>query len=82
VDRADDIARRSAADTVVELGSGTSEETRILLTALAAPPLWWTDPAGDIGVSMAVSAEATDPADPVVRRTQRQAGRYVAVRRA
>jgi len=38
VDRADDIARRSAADTVVELGSGTSEETRILLTALAAPP--------------------------------------------
>src|SRR5664280_3704795 len=37
-----------------------------------------TDPAGDIGVSMAVSAEATDPADPVVRRAQRQAGRYVA----
>jgi L-histidine N-alpha-methyltransferase len=33
--RAADIARRSAADTLVELGSGTSEKTRILLTALA-----------------------------------------------
>jgi L-histidine N-alpha-methyltransferase len=31
---ADDIARRSGADTLVELGSGSSEKTRILLDAL------------------------------------------------
>lgn len=33
--RAADIARASAADTLVELGSGTSEKTRLLLSALA-----------------------------------------------
>ena len=33
--RADELARLSAADTLVELGSGTSEKTRLLLTALA-----------------------------------------------
>jgi L-histidine Nalpha-methyltransferase len=32
--RAGDIARITGADTLVELGSGTSEKTRILLTAL------------------------------------------------
>jgi L-histidine Nalpha-methyltransferase len=32
---ADDIARISAADTLVELGAGTSEKTRLLLDALA-----------------------------------------------
>ncbi|MDE0216877.1 MAG: L-histidine N(alpha)-methyltransferase, partial [bacterium] len=32
----DVIAERSGADTVVELGSGTSEKTRIVLDALAA----------------------------------------------
>jgi L-histidine N-alpha-methyltransferase len=32
---AGDIAAASAADTLVELGSGTSEKTRLLLTALA-----------------------------------------------
>jgi L-histidine N-alpha-methyltransferase len=31
-----DIARRSAADTLVELGSGSSEKTRILLDAMLA----------------------------------------------
>src|SRR4051812_25195566 len=30
-----DIARATDADTLVELGSGTSEKTRLLLTALA-----------------------------------------------
>jgi L-histidine N-alpha-methyltransferase len=33
-ERADDVARRCAPDTLVELGSGTSEKTRILLDAL------------------------------------------------
>jgi L-histidine N-alpha-methyltransferase len=33
---ADEIARRSGADTLVELGSGTSAKTRVLLDALAA----------------------------------------------
>jgi len=33
--RADEIARLSGADTLVELGSGTSEKTRFLLDALA-----------------------------------------------
>ncbi|HLR98764.1 MAG TPA: L-histidine N(alpha)-methyltransferase [Mycolicibacillus parakoreensis] len=33
-DHADDIAAVSAADTLVELGSGTSEKTRLLLRAL------------------------------------------------
>jgi L-histidine Nalpha-methyltransferase len=32
---ADDIAQLSAADTLVELGAGTSEKTRVLLDALA-----------------------------------------------
>lgn len=32
--RAPEIARRTAADTLVELGSGTSEKTRLLLDAL------------------------------------------------
>lgn len=35
LEHADDIARLSGADTVVELGSGTSEKTRILLGAMA-----------------------------------------------
>jgi L-histidine N-alpha-methyltransferase len=34
-ERADDIARATRADTLVELGSGTSEKTRLLLGALA-----------------------------------------------
>jgi L-histidine N-alpha-methyltransferase len=34
VDRAPEIARRTRAETLVELGSGTSEKTRILLDAL------------------------------------------------
>src|SRR3954467_6216018 len=33
-ERAGDIARLSGADTLVELGSGTSEKTRLLLDAL------------------------------------------------
>lgn len=33
--RADEIATRSDADTLIELGSGTSEKTRLLLDALA-----------------------------------------------
>ena len=33
--RADELAARSGADTLVELGSGTSEKTRLLLDALA-----------------------------------------------
>ena len=33
--RADDVARVTGADTLVELGSGTSEKTRLLLDALA-----------------------------------------------
>jgi L-histidine N-alpha-methyltransferase len=33
--RAGEIARHTGADTLVELGSGTSEKTRLLLTALA-----------------------------------------------
>jgi L-histidine Nalpha-methyltransferase len=33
--RADEIAARSGADTLIELGSGTSEKTRLLLDALA-----------------------------------------------
>lgn len=36
VERAGEIARATGADTLVELGSGTSEKTRLLLTALAA----------------------------------------------
>jgi L-histidine N-alpha-methyltransferase len=35
-DRADEIAALSGADTLVELGAGTSEKTRILLDALAS----------------------------------------------
>jgi L-histidine N-alpha-methyltransferase len=35
VDRAGEIASRTRADTLVELGSGTSEKTRLLLDALA-----------------------------------------------
>jgi L-histidine N-alpha-methyltransferase len=34
--RAPDIAARTSADTLVELGSGTSEKTRLLLDALSA----------------------------------------------
>src|SRR5262245_64236796 len=34
--RAAEIAARSAADTLVELGSGTSDKTRLLLGALSA----------------------------------------------
>ena len=34
-DHADELAARSGADTLVELGSGTSEKTRLLLDALA-----------------------------------------------
>src|SRR5687767_5206962 len=34
--RAGSVARRTGATTVVELGSGTSEKTRLLLDALAA----------------------------------------------
>ncbi|WP_419924130.1 L-histidine N(alpha)-methyltransferase [Candidatus Poriferisocius sp.] len=37
----DVIAERSGADTVVELGSGTSEKTRIVLDALAATGRLW-----------------------------------------
>src|SRR6266540_6453845 len=33
--RAPEIAARSGADTLVELGSGTSEKTRLLLDAMA-----------------------------------------------
>jgi L-histidine N-alpha-methyltransferase len=33
--RAGDIAKRTSADTLVELGSGTSEKTRVLLDALS-----------------------------------------------
>jgi L-histidine N-alpha-methyltransferase len=36
IDRARDIARHTSAETLVELGSGTSEKTRILLDALRA----------------------------------------------
>jgi L-histidine N-alpha-methyltransferase len=36
LDRAPEIARRTSAETLVELGSGTSEKTRILLDALQA----------------------------------------------
>src|SRR6478672_7370429 len=35
-DRAGEIAARTGADTLVELGSGTSEKTRLLLDALAS----------------------------------------------
>ena len=35
-DRATEIARLTGADTVIELGSGTSEKTRVLLDAFAA----------------------------------------------
>ncbi len=35
VDRAGEIAARSGADTLIELGSGTSEKTRLLLDAFA-----------------------------------------------
>src|SRR6476620_12597408 len=34
--RVDDIARLTSAETLVELGSGTSEKTRLLLRALTA----------------------------------------------
>jgi L-histidine N-alpha-methyltransferase len=37
--RADDIAATSGADTLIELGSGTSEKTRLLLDALARADL-------------------------------------------
>jgi L-histidine Nalpha-methyltransferase len=37
--RADDIAVASGADTLIELGSGTSEKTRLLLDALARAEL-------------------------------------------
>jgi L-histidine N-alpha-methyltransferase len=37
--RADDIARASGADTLIELGSGTSEKTRVLLAAMARADL-------------------------------------------
>jgi L-histidine Nalpha-methyltransferase len=36
VERAEEIARLAAADTLVELGSGTSDKTRILLDAMAS----------------------------------------------
>src|SRR5258708_34800301 len=35
-EHAADIAERTSADTLVELGSGTSEKTRLLLDALSA----------------------------------------------
>ena len=35
-ERAGDVAARTSADTLVELGSGTSEKTRLLLDALSA----------------------------------------------
>ncbi len=37
--RADDIATASGADTLIELGSGTSEKTRLLLAAMARADL-------------------------------------------
>jgi L-histidine N-alpha-methyltransferase len=36
IERSDEIARLTGADTLVELGSGTSEKTRLLLNALTA----------------------------------------------
>ena len=36
VDRAGELVERAGADTLVELGSGTSEKTRLLLDAMAA----------------------------------------------
>jgi L-histidine N-alpha-methyltransferase len=36
-ERAADIVERSGADTLVEIGSGTSEKTRLLLDAMASP---------------------------------------------
>ena len=56
-ERAGEIARRCRADTLVELGSGTSEKTRILLRALGAEGLKRFVP---FDVSEGVLREAAD----------------------
>jgi L-histidine N-alpha-methyltransferase len=57
-DRAADIAELSAADTLVELGSGTSEKTVLLLDALAAAGTLTTYTPVDVdAVTLAAAAE-------------------------
>ncbi|MDP9397656.1 MAG: L-histidine N(alpha)-methyltransferase [Actinomycetota bacterium] len=66
---ADDIARRSRADTLVELGSGSSDKTRLLLDALQRAGTLRRYVPVDVSVSAlreAVSAISADYPDLVV----------------
>ncbi|MBR7513654.1 L-histidine N(alpha)-methyltransferase, partial [Mycobacterium tuberculosis] len=45
------------ADTLVELGAGTCEKTRVLLDVLASRPTGATDPAGPLFVPVDISTE-------------------------
>ena len=60
ISRADDIAALSQADTLVELGSGTSEKTRLLLDAFVdtVPPDLWITSFEDRGASLKISGTA------------------------
>ena len=72
-ERVDDIARLSAAETLMELGSGTSEKTRLLLEALTRSGTlarfvpFDVDPAvlGDAGVAVAAEFPGLE-VEPVV----------------
>jgi L-histidine N-alpha-methyltransferase len=61
--RADDIAVYAKADTIVELGSGTSEKTRILLDAFNARGTLHRFVPFDVSESTLISAGATIAAD-------------------
>ncbi|MEV6861726.1 L-histidine N(alpha)-methyltransferase [Streptosporangium subroseum] len=65
-EQAGDIAARSRADTLVELGSGTSEKTVLLLDALTA--------AGTLHTYTPVDVDAITLADAARRLTSRYAG--------
>ncbi len=58
-ERSTEIARLSGADTLVELGSGTSEKTRLLLDALAAEGHLWRIVAFDVSEPTLRQAAAT-----------------------
>ncbi len=80
--RADEIARVSGAETLVELGSGTSEKTRLLLRALTRSATlrrfvpFDVDPAVLEEASRAVCAEFPDLlVQPVVGDFERHLGR-------
>ncbi len=67
VERAAEIVERSGADTLIELGSGTSEKTRILLDAFTAEgTLRRFCPLDVSGTTLAAAAAAIEDAHPEV----------------